>query len=289
MSTTRRNNNSNRVVYYVDSFLGGIAFGKLPIARDSFESGQISLAFSQPEKSKRPSADLSSKAKNEALFQIELELMKLSKRGVLRETEFYFGVNSDPLHPFEGRFDLSMKILELFQRYVPGKLYVQTRSPLIVLALPILKKLGEHVAVHIAVETHKEDIVQRYTPNFPKAEERFKAALALKRFGVEVGFQISPLLPYGKWRKDAKKFADLLAFHADYVEFSPIRDGSQRNERNLKDSELIKKLLLDRQYEYLHVNSCDPIIEVFEEHYPERLEKPTASYLKEKQLPIFAA
>lgn len=40
--------------------------------------------------------------------------------------------------------------------------------------------------------------------------------------------QVGPLLPYGDWKVDASKFAQLLVENADYIYVRPITDGSEK-------------------------------------------------------------
>jgi DNA repair photolyase len=145
------------------------------------------------------------------LADLERNLERLSVRGELRQSTIIFGVTTDPFHPFDEKFATSMKFLELFERYSPGKLIIQTRSPLVVIGLPILKKVKNTTFVSIGLETPSDDIRLRYTPQLPSVSERWKTVRALRRFGLKVGIQVAPLLPYGDWRQDAAAFAEDLA------------------------------------------------------------------------------
>lgn len=201
------------VMYTVDSFSNGIAFGqhKLEEGQDPREVYSLRLRDDVEMIRLRSRYALH---KERPLYELERHLMRLSRQGILRSAIIYFGTTTDPFFPFEGKFDASMKFLELFRRYTPGMLHVQTRSPLIVLALPVFKALGKHVSVTIGLESCLEDSVQRYTPGLPRVEERLKTAAALRKFGIEVMLQVHPVLPYGDWRKDAS-----------------IRTGAERSRR----------------------------------------------------------
>src|SRR5690606_18913170 len=112
--------------------------------------------------------------KQNPLHDLERHLVRLSDLGILRRSTIYFGTSRDPFFPFEGCFDGSMRLLELFARYAPGMLHVQTRSPLIVIALPVFTKLGKHCSVTIGFETHLEEVAAKYTPGLPRISERLK-------------------------------------------------------------------------------------------------------------------
>ena len=115
-----------------------------------------------------------------------------------------FGCLSDPFIPFEGKFDAALRIIESLAALRPEKLVIQTRSPLIVLALPVLKSLGTNVSVTIALE---QEAGPNEYPGSSPVLERVKAARALKSLGVPVTIQVAPLLR----KEKCGSFASLLA------------------------------------------------------------------------------
>ncbi|MCB0339798.1 MAG: hypothetical protein KDD53_09340 [Bdellovibrionales bacterium] len=182
-----------------------------------------------------------------------------------------------------------MRFLQLFLRYTPGLLVVQTRSPLIVLAMPVLKRLGEHASVTMAIETNSEEVARKYTPNLPKVSERLQAARALRRFGVEVTLQVAPLLPYGDWRAEAGNFAELLVENSDFLSVRPLISKSDLEQRRNAGGTLAKALARDRKFHWLRPDAAIPVIEQIERLAPEKLHMPLRKHLGEKQLNMFAA
>ena len=275
-------------VFTVDSFANGIAFGQpgSHVGTDPRDTFALCL---------QDDADLLrlrsryAVDRDKPLHQLERYLMKLSSKGVLHSSHVFFGTTTDPFHPFDGKFDVSIKFLELFKRYTPGLLTVQTRSPLIVLALPVFAALGKHVSITLGVETPDEQAVRRYTPGLPRVDERLKTAAALRRFGIEVTLQVGPVLPYGDWKADAAPFAKLLADHADYIFVSPFTDGSEAAERKVRNSSVAKRIAEDRKFHWLRTDAANPLITELEHIAPEKLRVPDRSQLQSKQLSIFAA
>jgi DNA repair photolyase len=226
------------------------------------------------------------------------QLNKLSQSGVLRRATIYFGVSSDPFLPFNDKFDTTRKFLEIFERYRPGMLYVQTRSSLIVLLLPILQQFGKHLAVTMGVETLREDVAKRYTPEFPLVDERLRAVHALRNCGIETHLQVAPLLPYGDWKNDAGVFADLLCSYGDRIRIAAplagnlnVRSSSKSGITTLlsEKSRLVRDLASHRQYFWLRHDSDEPLIKSVKERAPDKLENPRRIHLEEPQLSIFAA
>ena len=287
-SEVAQNENASSVTYTVDSFEDGIAFGQHKIENGQDPREYYALRIQEDGDFIRLRSRYSLHQEN-PLHELEKHLMRLSSQGILRTASIYFGVTADPFLPFHGKFDATMKFLNLFQKYTPGLLVVQTRSPLIVLALPVLQKLGTHAAVTMGLETPSDDVVQRYTPGLPRVEERLKAANALRRFGVEVTLQVSPVLPYGDWKKDAAGFAKMLTDHADYVHVKAMTDGTEKVERKVRMTSVAKKLAEDRQFFYLRPDTAKPLLNAIEMLKPQALKIPARQQLQPKQMKMFAA
>lgn len=291
----KKTNNSDKAgkikrehIFTVDSFANGIAFGQQRLPEEADPRDYYSLRI----RDDSGVVELRSRYmlhKNNPLHELERHLMRLSQQGVLHSSIIYLGTTTDPFFPFEGKFDASMKFLELFQRYTPGLLCVQTRSPLIVIALPVFKKLGKHCSITLGVETSSEEAVRRYTPGLPRISERLKTATALRRFGVEVNLQVNPVLPYGDWRNDAASFAELLVNHGDYIYIRSITDGSERQEQKIRATTLAQKLAKDRKFHWLRPDTAQPLYDAVAALAPEKLKQPERKHLASKQLSMFAA
>jgi DNA repair photolyase len=274
------------LTYTVDSFANGIAFGqhKLKAGADPRDFYALRLEDDAELVRLRSRYTLN---KNNPFCELERHLMRLSNQGVLRSSVIYFGTTTDPFFPFEHKFDASMKFLELFRRYTPGLLVIQTRSPLIVIAMPVLSKLGKHCAVTIGLETNLEESVRRYTPGLPRIEERLKTVNALRKFGIEVTLQASPILPYGDWKNDAARFAETLVEHGDYVYVRSITDGSDRVERKIRATGLAQKLAQDRKFHWLRPDTANMVISAIEKIAPQKLLVPKRSEIVDKQVKLF--
>ena len=227
--------------------------------------------------------------KRNPLHELERRLEQLSRRGILGSSIIHFGTMCDPFSPFSGKFDASMRFLELFQRFLPGQLVVQTRSPLIVIALPVLRKLGSRAAVTIGIESPLQEAADRYTPGFPQVSERLRAATVLRRFNVEVTLQVGPVLPYGDFRRSAGGFAKVLADHADFIHVMPMTDGGIEKERQMRSSVIAKKLAADGEFGLLGPGATEPLVEAIRAIAPRKLELPVREHLKPRQMSIFAS
>jgi hypothetical protein len=286
--TSQKENSRCSIAYTVDSFANGIAFGqhRMESAQDPRDYYWLRLQDDSELVRLRSRYALH---KENPFQELEKQLSRLSKQGVLSSSTVYFGTTTDPFLPFEGKFDASMKFLDIFQRYQPGMLVIQTRSPLVVIAMPVLRKLGKQAAVTIGIETCDEKMVQRYTPTLPRVQERLKTANALRNFGIEVTLQVSPVLPYGDWKEDAPYFARMLCGHADYVHIRPLTDGTPKVERQIRNLSVSKSLAMDRKFHWLRPDSALPLLNAVEQIAPEKLLMPKRQVAAERQLSIFAA
>ena len=283
-----KENSGASINYTVDSFGNGIAFGhhKLNAGEDPREHYLLGVGEEGQVSRLRSRYALH---RENPFIELERNLMRLSSQGVLSNSTIYFGTSTDPFHPFDGKFDASMKFLQLFTRYTPGLLVVQTRSPLVVIAMPVLKKLGSHAVVTVPIETNSEESVRRYTPGLPGVKERIKTASALRNLGVEVTLQVAPLLPYGDWKDDAADFASLLAENGDYVYVRGVASSSADVERQLRRSGLAQKLAQDRKFHWLRHDSANPLISELEKIAPEKLRIPRRRHADSRQMSFFAA
>lgn len=275
-------------IFAVDSFASGISFGqhKLPAGVDPRDYYSLKLEEEAMPGGVRSRYILD---KKNPLHELERRLEQLACKGILGSSIIHFGTMCDPFAPFSGKFDASMRFLELFNRFIPGQLVVQTRSPLIVIALPVLKKLGARAAVTLGIETPSQQAADRYTPGLPQISERLRAANVLRRFNVEVTLQVGPVLPYGDFRRSAGEFAKLLAAHGDFVHLMPMTDGSMAREKQIRSSQIAKKLAADNEFSLLGPGATEPLRNALKELAPRKLELPVREHLKPKQMSFFAA
>lgn len=283
--------------YSIDIYSAGVAIGQHRPPADSDPRLDCALKLPSPDGGESPRVcggvlkvgGKYSVSEANPLDQVERLLIKLSRQGVLGRSTFYLGVSSDPFHPFAGKFDTSMRVLELFKRYQPGFLSVQTRSPLVVIAMPIFKALGNHVGVTFGIETFDEQVANRLTPHIPRVAERVKAVNSLRRLGVEVTVQVAPLLPYGEWRDDAHRFANWLAAGADYLLIKPLVNRRECASIGGRKCPIAKRLADERRFHWLRSDAAEPLSRALVELCPEKLLAPKRVWLEERQIALSVA
>lgn len=102
---------------------------------------------------------------------------------------------TDPYQPAEYASMRTRLVLEVMAEKPPEFVLVQTRSPLVVRDMDLLKRLGSHVRVSMTVETDREDIRKQLTPKAPPLAARWSAIRELRNNGIPLQAAVSPLLP----------------------------------------------------------------------------------------------
>jgi len=115
----------------------------------------------------------------------------------------------DPYQPLEKKYRLTGMCLEIL---VSEKwpVTIQTRSPLILRDINLLKKAGE-LEAGFSITTADDKIRKLFEPNAPSVNLRLKALGELHSAGIRTYAMIAPLLP------GAEKLVEELKGKADYI------------------------------------------------------------------------
>jgi DNA repair photolyase len=115
----------------------------------------------------------------------------------------------DPYQPLEAKYKLTRQCLEILaQNNWP--IIIQTRSPLILRDMDILKK-GRDFEVGFSITTADDSIRRMFEPQAPPIKERVGALDELHRNGIRTYVMIAPILP------GAESLAEILKGKIDYV------------------------------------------------------------------------
>jgi DNA repair photolyase len=115
----------------------------------------------------------------------------------------------DPYQPLEAKYKLTRQCLEILaQNNWP--VAVQTRSPLVLRDIDILKK-GKDFEVGLSITTAEDGIRKLFEPSAPSINERISALDELHRAGIRTYVMIAPILPA------TEGLPEVLAGKVDYV------------------------------------------------------------------------
>lgn len=122
---------------------------------------------------------------------------ELLDRAKLRDAVIYCSPLVDPYQPVERDYQLMPRLLSALLKRPPRVFTIQTRAPLIIRDLDLLKKLSTVtlLRVSMSVTTDQDSVRKRYEPHCEPNEERLNTIHTLREHGIEVYATLAPLLP----------------------------------------------------------------------------------------------
>lgn len=132
------------------------------------------------------------RAKENSLEIINKELKSKRRTGVIST-----GSMSDPYNPFEKKYNLTGRALEIVNNYGFG-IDIATKSDLIVRDIEVLQKIKEHspVLCKITITTIDDELCKKIEPNVCVTSKRFEAIRRLSDAGIYTGVLLMPILPF---------------------------------------------------------------------------------------------
>jgi len=159
-------------------------------------------------------------AKSNLAERLEFELRALERGGRLARAAIFMSSATDPYQGLERRLGLTRAALELFARFRPRRVLLQTRSPMVERDIDVLRRLGERVVVSMTLETDDESVRRALTPTSPSVARRIATCRRLRSEGIFVQLAIAPMMP-----NHAERFAALADEAADRVIVDTYFDG----------------------------------------------------------------
>lgn len=107
----------------------------------------------------------------------------------------------DPMLPFESGFKSSLDWLNRFEKIQRDSAIIfRTRSPLVVLLAPVLRRLKSRIKLIIPIEALSDSLHFQLDPEskLPRPSERMQAAKALHQLGFEVELELQPFVTSSK-------------------------------------------------------------------------------------------
>ena len=134
-----------------------------------------------------------------------LALLQRQRCSPLKDKRIYMSSATDPCQPIEARLEMTRAILVELLDYHQPRLVIQTRSPIVLRDLDLLKRF-KAVQVNMTVSTDDEQIRRVFEPICPSLKKRLDAITRLHQAGIATSITMAPLLPV----KDPKAFAQRL-------------------------------------------------------------------------------
>lgn len=143
---------------------------------------------------------------------LKIELNKLEKK--FNKKDFgiiFFSSVTDPYTGVEAKYNLTRKCLEVLVDFgYSGEIGIQTKSPLVLKDIDVLKKL-KNVSVGFTVTTLDDKVSRFLEVMAPPVTERIKAISELNKNGIKTYAFVGPILPhFVKNKNDINKLLDSL-------------------------------------------------------------------------------
>lgn len=132
------------------------------------------------------------RGKVNAVKLLEGELRNKRKKGIIGT-----GAMSDPYNPFEEKYELTRRSLEVINKYGYGVGLI-TKSDLVLRDLDIFLKIKEHspAMANLTITTYDDELCKKIEPNVTISSKRFEAVRRLSENGIFSGILMYPILPF---------------------------------------------------------------------------------------------
>jgi DNA repair photolyase len=124
---------------------------------------------------------------DEIIQQLETALDRFHQTQPFPQTRLILGSQCDLFLPELRMFDLALKTVEVMASRELGELWIQTRSPLVILTTPLLRARRQKCGFTIAFEPS----MTQTTTALPKLSERLAIATTLQSLGFRLKAQLA--------------------------------------------------------------------------------------------------
>jgi DNA repair photolyase len=121
----------------------------------------------------------------------------LLRRELRARQRIYCSPMVDPYQPAEECERMMPRILDVLRDVPPQVFVLQTRGPLILHDLELLRALAQRTILRVSfsITTNREDVRKLYEPHCAPIVERLNAIRTLRDAGIETYATLAPLLP----------------------------------------------------------------------------------------------
>lgn len=114
-----------------------------------------------------------------------------------RQESIAIGTATDPYQPAERRFELTRKMLSVFAGDRGRRIYLISKSDLIVRDIDLFQQIAASNALHVTITITTTDtaLARALEPMAPRPDLRLRAVQKLTRAGITVGVNANPVIP----------------------------------------------------------------------------------------------
>ncbi|HVW09724.1 MAG TPA: radical SAM protein [Bryobacteraceae bacterium] len=119
----------------------------------------------------------------------------LLRRALRPEQVIYCSPLTDPYQPAEQPRVMMPEILQALIASPPRVFVIQTRGPLILRDLELLREMRAWLRVSFSITTDRDDVRRVFEPHCASVDERWRTVEALGDAGIAVSIAMAPILP----------------------------------------------------------------------------------------------
>lgn len=122
---------------------------------------------------------------------------ELLSRGLRPHQTIYCSPLTDPYQPAESEGRIMPGLLQAVAEHPPRVFVVQTRGPLILRDIDLLRRAAEKTAIRVSfsITTDRDDVRRIFEPLCAPVDERWRVVETLQDAGIETSVAIAPILP----------------------------------------------------------------------------------------------
>ncbi len=162
------------------------------------------------------------------VIAVKTNIVEALKRDISRSSRGIVGVSTvtDPYQPVEGKYKLTRECIDLLSKN-GFRVSIQTRSPLVVRDLGILKRNPSMFDLGMTMASPDQDVTKILEPGAPPPSARMFALEKASSYGIETWMFLGPIIR-GFNDSDAQfgqvvDFASKIGSRIIYDKFSPYR------------------------------------------------------------------
>lgn len=208
-------------------------------------------------------------AEKDHIVQVKINAPFLLKEKMLQKFDpamIIIGESCEPYADIEDKYFITQRLLEVLKEY-SFQIHIMTRYSRILRDINLILDINRKNRVHISISMPvvSGSLAAKLEGNSPSVKERLKTIKALKRYNIDVGIAVAPVIPY---ISDGDELSRILKRSAEagavYVFFRPL---------------IIKKYQKEMFFSWLEEKYPD-LLTKYEELYC-RSEVPSNEYWKE--------
>jgi DNA repair photolyase len=120
---------------------------------------------------------------------------ELLRRALRPQQAIYCSPLTDPYQPAEETERMMPEILRAVMAAAPRVFVIQTRGPLILRDIDLLREIRDRLRVSFSVTTDRDEVRRIFEPHCASVEERWRVVESLRDAGIAVSVAMAPILP----------------------------------------------------------------------------------------------